>query len=124
MFSFHWQEQGGARDLAPGPISLIFMQYLGKIWANNRLVPPPWVFVYWRIQKFSEIMKGQYPWQSSFCPIFGPQEFCYCILATFCVKINAPKDRHTVHVRRSDWLFCVDCKDKILLWWCFVNVLI
>ena len=28
-----------------GPISFIFMQFLGKIWPNNRLAPPPWGLV-------------------------------------------------------------------------------
>ena len=36
--------KGGARDVRPslGPNSFIFMQFLGKFWPINRLVPPPW----------------------------------------------------------------------------------
>ena len=34
--------KGGARDAPPlGPISFIFMQFSGKIWPNNRFLPPP-----------------------------------------------------------------------------------
>ena len=40
---------GGTRD--PGPISFIFMQFLGEIWSNNQLAPPPWGLVHplWEI---------------------------------------------------------------------------
>ena len=34
--------KGGARDVRPpDPNSVIFMQFLGNFWPNNRLVPPP-----------------------------------------------------------------------------------
>ena len=39
---FSGGSKGGARDARPlrGPISFIFMQFLGKIWPNNKLAPP------------------------------------------------------------------------------------
>ena len=35
----HWRIQGGVRGTPPGPISIIFMQFLANILPTNRLLP-------------------------------------------------------------------------------------
>ena len=39
----------GVSKTPPGPASLIFMQFSGKIWLNDRLAPLPWVLATLRL---------------------------------------------------------------------------
>ena len=47
----HWWIGGGGVEAGTRPSSFIFMQFLGKIWTNNRLAPPPgdWCPFLWEI---------------------------------------------------------------------------